>query len=318
MKLVLVPLVFIFALLLGATGAAAQDVTFAFKGVLRTADYSPFPDVTVGTPFTGLFTFNLSVPDHNPEEPIGSYQFTTAPYGVTVRIGSHTFSSDSQNVNFHVELIDGLHGSVDYYSIRSYNNQPTDGEPIEVIQFQLEDSTQVLLDSTALSSTPPNVTPAAAEQSMGLLIFGAAFPFSLTGTITEISELQYIQGPPGPPGPAGAEGPAGPQGEPGLMGPQGSAGPEGPAGPTGPAGPIGLTGPAGPAGTQGLPGPQGPAGAPGAIGPQGEGLFPGSMVMIAAGGPAPAGYTFVGTFTLLPTVSSGGRTPLRVDVYRKN
>ena len=329
MKLVLVPLVFISALLLGATGAAAQDVTFAFKGTIHTAEASPFADIGPGTPFNGLYTFNLSAPDENPHTLVGDYRFRTAPYGLTVKVGSHIFASSALGVDFLVELSDGLH-SMDNYLFRSYSNQPTEGHAIEFIEFQLDDHTQTLLSSTALSNTPPDLT--IAQQPFGFNIIGANFSFMLRGSIDEMTEAvgpHSILGQPGVPG-TGPPGPAGPQGEPGPAGPQGVEGPAGPEGPMGPAGPegqpgaegpAGPQGPAGPAGPQGIPGPQGPAGAPGgpgAIGPQGEGLFPGSMVMIAAGGPAPAGYTFVGTFTLLPTVSSGGRIPLRVDVYRKN
>jgi hypothetical protein len=64
-------------------------------------------------------------------------------------------------------------------------------------------------------------------------------------------------------------------------------------------------------------GPVGPQGLQGLQGPQGEGLMAGSMLMIDAGSPAPAGYTLVGSYTLLPTLGSGNSV-LRVDVYRKN
>src|SRR5262245_10958838 len=122
-----------------------------------------------------------------------------------------------------------------------------------------------------------------------------------------------IQGPPGPQGEAGPQGPPGSQGEAGSQGaagPQGPQGIPGPAGATGPQGLPGPTGAVGPQGPQGIPGPTGPAG------PQGEGLFAGSMVMIAAGGPPPSGYDFVGTYSLVSAAPPRG-VVLNVDVYRK-
>ncbi len=62
----------------------------------------------------------------------------------------------------------------------------------------------------------------------------------------------------------------------------------------------------------GLTGSMGPAGP---AGPKGEGLFPGSMVMVTRGAPAPAGYTFVATIEL-PRASGSGK--VQVDLYRRN
>ena len=77
----------------------------------------------------------------------------------------------------------------------------------------------------------------------------------------------------------------------------------------GPAGPQGASGPQGPAGPQGAQGPAGPAG------PQGVGLFPGALVTVTAGSPAPSGgYQFVGSYKLTPKT---GSPALSVDVYRK-
>ena len=68
-----------------------------------------------------------------------------------------------------------------------------------------------------------------------------------------------------------------------------------------------------PSGPPGPPGPQGPSGP---TGPQGEGLIPGSLLMLPAGSPAPAGYTFMDTIDLAPSDGPRGRSKLwRVDVY---
>jgi hypothetical protein len=101
-----------------------------------------------------------------------------------------------------------------------------------------------------------------------------------------------------------------------------SAGPQGPQGERGPQGPVGPAGPQGPPGADGAPGPQGPTGAvgpQGPVGPQGEGLFPGSLLMLPAGSPAPAGYTFLGTFDLQPSGENRGlMSQYRVDLYQRH
>jgi hypothetical protein len=90
----------------------------------------------------------------------------------------------------------------------------------------------------------------------------------------------------------------------------------GPAGPQGSAGPAGATGPQGP---QGVAGPMGPIGPQGPVGPQGEGLIAGSVLLLAEGTPAPAGYTYVGKYKLLPALLQNPLPPpLTVFVYRKN
>lgn len=108
----------------------------------------------------------------------------------------------------------------------------------------------------------------------------------------------YLPGPPGPQGPAGLQGPAGPQG---------ATGPQGPEGPQGPAGP------------QGAQGPQGEKGDTGDKGDTGEGLVSGSLLMMVSGQAAPAGYTFLGSFTQdVDTGARGGKLRVRIDLYRKN
>jgi hypothetical protein len=126
-------------------------------------------------------------------------------------------------------------------------------------------------------------------------------------------------GPQGPQGETGAAGAVGPQGEKGETGATGPAGPQGPQGERGARGARGDKGDTGAAGPQGPAGPQGAVGPQGPAGPQGEGLFPGALLMLPAGSPAPGNYTFVGTFELTPSGGSRGRGGMvAVDVYRRN
>ena len=303
--------------------AVAQDVTFTFTGTLTESWTSPFPELTPGTPFAGCYTVNLSTPDMNGADWVADYWHTGAPYGMQLQIGSHAFRTDMVSATpmppFLVELVNDQYGQ-DNYLLRSYYNLPTDGWQVEHMFWQLDDVTQQQLSSTALTAVPP--VPSQWQQISGLMITGLANSWFLRGQVdaVQVGPCPPItttppQGPPGPPGP---EGPQGPQGLPGVPGEPGPAGPQGPQGEPGPQGVAGVAGPQGAAGApgpQGVAGAAGPQGAVGPAGPQGEGLFPGSMVMVARGGPVPAGYTFVATVEL-PRAAGPGR--VLVDLYRRN
>lgn len=151
----------------------------------------------------------------------------------------------------------------------------------------------------------------------------ATDPFAGTTTVTQTMEVRAPGE--GATGATGAQGPIGVQGIPGLQGdpgPRGEIGPVGPQGLKGDIGATGLQGPKGDTGLQGLkgdPGAQGFQGLQGPSGPTGEGLVTGSMLILPAGSPPPANYTYVGSYSLTPT--TGGKGPkalLNVDVYRKS
>jgi hypothetical protein len=280
--------------------AAAQDVTFAFTGTLTYVDRSPFPELNPGTPFAGCYTINLGTPDSYGLDWVSDYWHSGAPYGMTVQIGSHQFRTNTAtppSPQFLVELVNDQYG-LDNFLLRSYHNLPTEGFLIEHMSWQLDDPTQQVLSSTELSGVPP--IPSQWQQWFGLDIAGQGMSWLLRGQIDTVQvgtcppPVVTVPGPPGPPGP---EGPQGPQGLPGVPGEPGPAGPQGVQGVAGPQGEVG------------------PQGAAGAVGPQGEGLFPGALVMVARGTPAPAGYTVVGAVEL-DRASGPGRVV--VDVYRRN
>lgn len=282
------------------TSAAAQDVTVSFYGTLTLVESSPFPELTVGVPFTGSYTYSLSTPDTNVAPQVGDYQHISAPYGVTVTIGTHTFRTDPQNVNFLVELVNDYF-DLDNYQFLSYNNVNTDGASVQLIHFQLDDPTQTALVDTSLPASPPDLSRW--QQIFGLDVDGYSSEgvhFLLRGTLSLVQlggGPILIPGPPGPPGPQGSQGPEGPAGAQGAEGPAGPQGPEGASGPQGPAGPIGpqgaegaqgaqgAQGPAGAVGPQGPAGSQGAEGPAGAIGPQGSEGAPGAQGPAGAIGP---------------------------------
>jgi hypothetical protein len=304
------------ALALGlAVPVAAQDVTFAFTGILNANDNTPFPELMPGTPFTGTYTFNLSTPNDNSHPASGHYSHSGAPYGITVRIGERVFQTDPDFPHyppFVIEAIDDSSGH-DLYQVLSVGNRPVDGIPIMEIAFLLDDPTGSQLSSGALTASSPDVTQW--QQPFGFVVSGNAGFWSLRGQLTAITGGEPGgPGIPGPPGPAGPTGPEGPQGIPGapgetgVMGPIGAPGPNGIGGFEGAPGTPGVVGPAGPNG------PSGPMGVAGAGGARGEGTFSGSLITVARASAPPAGYTFVATVEL-PRPGPGR---VVVDLYRRN
>ena len=304
------------ALTLGlAVPAAAQDVTFAFTGILTANENSPYPELTPGTPFSGTYTFNLLAADTNPHPGGGNYPHSGAPYGITVRIGDRVFQTDPDwqpYPPFVIDVIDDADGR-DLYQVLSVGNLPVDGIPIGEIYFLLEDPTRSQLSSGALTASSPDVSHW--QQPYGFVVAGQGGFWMIRGQLTAITG----GGPgtpeiPGPPGPAGVPGPQGPQGIPGAPGETGLSGPIGAIGSPGVVGPEGPGGAPGVAGALGSSGAPGPIGLAGSTGARGEGTFSGSLITVARNSAPPAGYTFVATVEL--PRSGPGRVV--VDLYRRN
>lgn len=305
---------------LGGVAAQAQEVTVSFKGTITYVEgypSLPFPDVAVGTPFTGYYIYNLATPNTAGIPQAGNYVHTSMPYGIVVAIGNRTFRTDPTNVNFNVSVVND-YWNADSFGVFSDRNLPTDGVPVNQIGWQLDDPTFAALTDVNLPSTAPVLSNW--TQMSGLTIYTYTYDpdfrqFLIRGMVEQVQLGGGLYVPAG----GGVPGPAGPEGPPGPAGPQGPQGPEGPMGVEGPWGPMGPAGPTGPQGAQGVAGAIGPVGPQGPAGPQGEGLISGSFLMIAEGTQAPAGYTYVGKYKLLPALLQNPLPPpLTVLVYRKN
>jgi hypothetical protein len=125
---------------------------------------------------------------------------------------------------------------------------------------------------------------------------------------------QGAQGPKGDTGPPGPQGPQGPQGNSGATGATGATGPKGDTGATGPQGATGQTGPPGPQGPMGL---VGPMGLTGPQGPAGPGLVSGSILTLPAVQTPPAGFTLLGSSTLVYIDTSNHLKTMQVKYYQK-
>jgi hypothetical protein len=146
-----------------ASAAKKGDVTIAFTAVVETVEDSGLclgGSIAPGDRITGLYTYNLSTPDEQPDNPnVGDYWHTTAPYGIQVQAGGHVFRTDPGNVNFLVEIVNNLSGS-DNYLLRSYTNLPLSSGTctVEHISWQLDDPSQKALSSDKLPAKPPKLS----------------------------------------------------------------------------------------------------------------------------------------------------------------
>jgi hypothetical protein len=300
------------ALLVTVGGAAhAQDVTVSFKGTITDVQQSPFPDIVAGTPFTGYYTYDLATPGYTHYPQRASFYFSGEQHVFVVTIGNRTFKTLPGN-GFGLAIADNLtefQTSRDFYAISSGGNVVVGGIPVSTISWTLLDFNQTALTSLALPATAPNLSQWE-FQELSISGENATVPYyALFGQVQQVQLGNGLYIPPG-----GSETP-GPQGPPGPPGPEGPVGPEGPAGSQGPAGTDGTPGPQG---AQGETGPAGLAGSQGPVGALAEGLIPGSLLMLPPGTPAPAGYTYVGKYAMLPGLQNPPQGPLTVDVYKRN
>ena len=124
----------ILSLVLAASSipAAAQDVTFSFRGrVVDVSDESESIDFAEGPEVAGAYTFNLSTPDSHPMAQVADYWHTSRPHGVVVHVGPSTFRTNPDNVNFIVEISNDYNS--DAIVFHSYNNISTTGLSLDTI-----------------------------------------------------------------------------------------------------------------------------------------------------------------------------------------
>ena len=141
---------------------------------------------------------------------------------------------------------------------------------------------------------------------------GAQGPRGDTGA----TGAEGIQGLVGPQGPKGDKGDKGDPGTPGAAGAQGAQGA------AGSAGPPGSTGAKGDAGAKGEKGDKGDPGTPGAKGDPGY-MPRGALILVLRGDPAPAGYTYVGSFREELNATPGrerreNERAVVIQIYKKN
>jgi hypothetical protein len=168
--------------------ASAQSTAMTIDFIAEISDvqdsFHVLKDISSGQTITGTYVYNSTSPDSNPDDPtVGEYWHTTAPFGITVNAGKYTFSTDPNNVQFLVEMVDREFS--DAYVLHSYNNipQPMPGfqATVDRISWQLDDPTGTALSIDALPTDAPDLN---AWQSLyGLTIEGHSLSKKNTGVV---------------------------------------------------------------------------------------------------------------------------------------
>ena len=156
------------------TVSSGELITIGLTGKITRADSTQSlfgGQIKIGDPVTAVYSYNSSTLDSNPSDPcVGDYWHYTAPYGISVQIGSFVFETNENNVRFLVEVVNNGPGPSDGYLVLSENNICSNGTLVEGITWQIDDSTQTVLSNDALPATLPNLADWGMD--LGLAIFG--------------------------------------------------------------------------------------------------------------------------------------------------
>lgn len=146
---------FLVAMAIVATAEAhAEPVTFSFGGYIDTlADIELDGSVTIGTPFSGSYTFDpVDAADSSPHDPhFGFYGFL-APSHLSITVGNYQFTSNDLLIG---AIDNALLGDV--YEAFNWSNFYSNGLEWYVMGIFLSDNTRTALDSDALPLTPPDL-----------------------------------------------------------------------------------------------------------------------------------------------------------------
>ncbi len=111
--------------------------------------------ISPGDIITGYYTYESTTADTNPSVNVGDYEHYISPYGIFLSVGGFNFQTDLTSVNFLVELVNNNAG-LDAYLLLSYNNLAlSNGTLLDIISWQLDDSTEIALSSDALPTNAP-------------------------------------------------------------------------------------------------------------------------------------------------------------------
>jgi hypothetical protein len=130
--------------------------------------------IQVGDIITGFYTYDSLTPNSS-AWPLyeGAYQYTTAPYGMSLMVGGVTFQTDPANVDFLIDIAN-VNGEPDYCTVHSNNNLVVgDGLSVDQMHWQLDDYSGTAISSTELPLVPPDLS----KWSNRLSIMGGLYPF---------------------------------------------------------------------------------------------------------------------------------------------
>jgi len=166
-------IVFAAVLFFACSLARAELITIALTGQVYMIEDSQHifgGQIHYNDTITGTYTYDTSTPDSELSDPsIGAYWFYSTPCGVSFTVDGFNFRTDPDNVLFSVGV--GNNEPLwDIYSICSRNNLPlSNGVLVDMINWQLTDSSRSAFSSDALPTTAPNL--ANFDMDYGLSIY---------------------------------------------------------------------------------------------------------------------------------------------------
>jgi hypothetical protein len=175
-------------ILIGFRYVQAIPITIQIEAVVDTVEDSGNylgGQVDVCDVITGYYIYDSTTPDTNPSIYIGSYEHSSAPYGINLYVGGFVFKTDPDNVDFVVSVGNaGGAYSNDNYLILSYSNLPLiNGTLVDRISWQFDDSTGSAISSDVLPITPPVLTDW--QSIVGLRLIGdQQNMFTVDATVT--------------------------------------------------------------------------------------------------------------------------------------
>jgi hypothetical protein len=143
-----------------AVAATDSPITIALTAtVYEVYDWANVLGGTVrpGDTVTGTYTYNAAASISSQDPCCGTYWHSTAPYGMSLKVGGKVYETDPQNVLFAVGLRNNENNR-DAYLVWSASNRPlSDHQTINDMHWILQDPTQTALKSIALPRTAPKL-----------------------------------------------------------------------------------------------------------------------------------------------------------------
>jgi len=140
----------------------ADLITIAISGQVTgvSDEYNLFGgQISVNDVISGTYTYDSAISDSDPWEMRGYYVFHSAPAGISLNVGNFNFRTNSNSVDFYIEIVNNELAGTDDYAVRSYNNLPLPGDiPVDHIVWQLSDYTGTALSSDVLPLTAPDLS----------------------------------------------------------------------------------------------------------------------------------------------------------------
>ena len=149
------------SLMIFSTMASAEQVSYEISATV--INFDDFNNklggaVSVGQQITGTYTFETSVPDGDPSPEYAYYDQTfSGSAGFDLLLNGLSLKSDPSQPGYMHSIYVGNSSYSDNFSVGSWGNVPlANGTPVWDITMDFYDPTGTALNSTALSSTPPN------------------------------------------------------------------------------------------------------------------------------------------------------------------